>query len=160
MSEHPECDQFVGRQRHNCLTNDLWRQNVAGLPPLPPQTLRTSKQSSGSIGRSLAERSADAASALADGTSAPRTAEPVGDRLHDVLEECGIPAKRDCGCTAWIRQMNAWGVAGCEQHRAEIRNRLSEAASEATLIQKAKVGLHGYFTLDSLIDEAIRRCRG
>lgn len=89
----------------------------------------------------------------------PNYAEPVGDKLHEILTECGI--KRPvCGeCAKWRRNMNEWGVDGCEQNKEAILNRLRQEAGASSWIEKIKVAGHGYLSVESILTEAVRRVR-
>jgi hypothetical protein len=81
---------------------------------------------------------------------------PVGDKLHEILLECGI--SRDCPvCRDWQRKMNAWGVAGCEARRPEILARLNAQAKSASWFEAIQVAGRGYLTTAAILDEAIKR---
>ncbi len=83
--------------------------------------------------------------------------EPVGDRLSEILSECGI-GDPNCGeCKKWIAQMNAWGISGCEQNSASIITRLNSEAKKASWISWAKVAAKGYTSSLALLNEAIKR---
>ena len=83
--------------------------------------------------------------------------EPVGDHLHAILEECGVK-RSTCGACHELRQkMNAWGIGGCAQHRAEILQRLDSQAKTASWFETIKVAGRGYLSSGALLDEAIRR---
>ncbi len=84
--------------------------------------------------------------------------EPVGTKLKELFEELGVTPPSGCSCTAWINKMNGVGVKGCKgENRAEILAHLSNASKKASWLQMAKIGLAGYLTVESLLDEAIRR---
>lgn len=97
-------------------------------------------------------------SSLCQSRMAPTVAEPVGDALHELLNEIGavLPA---CGeCKAMRIRMNNWGVKGCQSRREEIIAHLKRKAGAVSLIQKAIIGLvHHYWSADSVLDEAISR---
>lgn len=83
-------------------------------------------------------------------------AEPVGDRLADILKECGIKRSACSVCHQWQVWMNK-GVAWCEENRARILARLNEQAKSASWFETIKVAGHGYLTTESILDEAIKR---
>lgn len=83
--------------------------------------------------------------------------EPVGDKLHEILTECGI-RRPSCGeCGIWRGRLNSWGVAGCHKHRAEILDRLNSEAAKSSWLEAAGVAARGYFSTAAILDEAIRR---
>jgi len=43
-----------------------------------------------------------------------------GSQLWRLLESLGVQHKSDCACLTRAEQMNAWGQAGCREHRDEI----------------------------------------
>lgn len=99
--------------------------------------------------------------------AAPR-APGVGDRLQLILAGLSIK-KKGCGrCDEMIGRMNAWGVAGCREHRAEIAEHLKTAYEELTwsewLLAIARAATNGlvlrinpFDRIGSLVDEAIRQ---
>lgn len=65
-----------------------------------------------------------------------------------------------CGLRA--AQMNAWGVAGCREHRTEIIDWLMVAANERGWMVKIQAGVRARrhclpLSIGGLVDEAIRR---
>lgn len=69
-----------------------------------------------------------------------------------------------CQMRAW--RMNAWGVAGCQEHREEILGWLKQADGHVGIVDRAvcvfhaiRLGLHVRCSdrLGSLLDEALRR---
>ena len=84
-----------------------------------------------------------------------RQPEPVGTKLAAIFAKCGIVHPKDCDCTKWMNQMDQWGIAGCQQHRAEILQRLKTAASGVSWLDMARVAISGYLTTESLLDAAI-----
>lgn len=85
--------------------------------------------------------------------------EPVGSILSDILFECGITRKACLPCQDWIAKMNRWGIEGCEHHRAEILERLNEAAGEATWAEWGTVAWGGYGSTNAILNEAIKRAK-
>lgn len=53
-----------------------------------------------------------------------------GTELKRILTRLGITETGGCGCTDMLRRMNAWGVAGCREHREEIIAYLRAKAAE------------------------------
>ena len=88
-----------------------------------------------------------------------------GTELHDLLESLGITDYSGCQCRKRMREMNAWGVAGCREHRAEIITWLKEAAAERGWGAKFDAALAlckqpwwtAFDRYGSIVDEAIRR---
>lgn len=84
-----------------------------------------------------------------------------------VLLELGINKLSGCQCAAHAAQMDAWGVAGCREHRSEIVEWLRQGydASNWNSVVRAAVSLIKTdfisFTdpLGSIVDEAIRRAK-
>ena len=92
-----------------------------------------------------------------------RREENVGDKLHEILTECGIK-RPTCGeCEKWRRRMNEWGVDGSENNRAAILKRLNAEASSPDVkwwnkfAEHANVAMRGYISVGALLDEAIKR---
>lgn len=51
-----------------------------------------------------------------------------GHELHLLLDRVGIRPQEGCGCINRMRQMDRWGVAGCEQNREVIAGWLRDNA--------------------------------
>ena len=81
----------------------------------------------------------------------------TGTRLHEVLTECGITPPNNCSCSRWIADMNTWGIEGCRQRRGEIREHLKTASNQSSWLDLLRVAARGYLSIDSLVDEALRR---
>ncbi len=81
--------------------------------------------------------------------------EPVGTKLKELFAELGVHPPTSCHCTAWINQMNTWGIDGCHENRGAILGHLTDASRKVGWLQMAKVGLRGYLTTASLLDKAI-----
>jgi hypothetical protein len=88
-----------------------------------------------------------------------------GSRLAEVLKSLGLPTSYSgCQCAARTRQMNAWAVSGCREHRGEIIGWLQEAAAATSWTDRlsaavAAISAPWFRPLDpygSLVDEAIR----
>jgi hypothetical protein len=98
-----------------------------------------------------------------------------GTELKSLLSQLGATPTASCGCDEKTHQMNAWGVAGCREHREEIIGwlkksyaatnwpRVIRSAGAALFsglavslaIAYARGGVEG--VLGFLLDEAIRR---
>jgi hypothetical protein len=61
----------------------------------------------------------------------------VGDHLADVVRIFEIARKEGCGCDEMIAQMNAWGIDGCREHRAEIVEHLQKNYKRLTWAEVA-----------------------
>jgi len=85
--------------------------------------------------------------------------QPVGDKLHNILHECGIQQELCSTCIAWQNKMNRWGISGCEAHRKEIIEYLSTKYKGVSWATMARVGLAGYLSVHDLLNEAIERTR-
>jgi hypothetical protein len=83
--------------------------------------------------------------------------EPVGTKLHEVLEECGVRPPANCRCREMRDQMDRWGVDGCQRHRSEILKHLDVASKETSWVDWTRVAAKGYFSSASILDEAVRR---
>lgn len=97
-----------------------------------------------------------------------KTGNSVGSQLWRLLESLGVQHTASCPCLKFAEQMNAWGVAGCREHRAEIVEHMRTNAKaygwSTVATAAAKSVLTGVaFRLSifdpygSLVDEAIRR---
>lgn len=85
----------------------------------------------------------------------------VGDKLAEILLECGIPETKCAACLAWRQNMNQWGADVCNtQKRPAIIARLNQEASHSSWLEIIRVAGHGYLTTESILDEAIKRSRG
>jgi hypothetical protein len=80
-----------------------------------------------------------------------------GTKLKELFSEIGIKRPGCLSCGGLAYKMDIWGPDGCRERFAEIEQKLEEAAVTASWKEKLTVGLHGYFTVASLINEAIRR---
>lgn len=91
----------------------------------------------------------------------------VGTELMLLLKEIGVEASPNCPCHERARQMNAWGIAGCEENRATIIEWLKESASTLAWLDRAKIAFQAarapWLSIakpcDSLLGEAIRRAQ-
>jgi len=102
---------------------------------------------------------------LAHESTAPKDGRP-GTALAGLLKELGLKPVKSCNCDQRAAQMDAWGVAGCIEHRAEIVAWLNEQAAQATWGTALTVGMGAYLAGiainplspgDALVDEALRR---
>ena len=51
--------------------------------------------------------------------------EDVGTQLANLIPQWAVANKQlDCGCKSYETKMNRWGIAGCQQHEAEIIDHL------------------------------------
>jgi hypothetical protein len=93
-----------------------------------------------------------------------------GTELHNILASIGINPAASCQCRAKSRQMDVWGVLGCEEHFAEIVKALQEGQDQFGWTTKLKAAAGMVLTgrvfkvnwLDpfpDIIREAIERAR-
>jgi glycosyltransferase involved in cell wall biosynthesis len=92
----------------------------------------------------------------------PPIAAGPGTELTAIFTELGITPKASCKCKAKAAQMDAWGIAGCREHRAEIMEWMREAYDTATWSEKATAAWNAMrkglpLTLEGLLDLAIER---
>ena len=92
--------------------------------------------------------------------SAPVVREPVGTKLAEILKECGIQQASNCSCKPFQAQMDSWGVEGCQTNRQGILDHLASQASGISWGDVARLAVKGYFSSETLLDEAIRRAGG
>ena len=64
-----------------------------------------------------------------------------GTALKAFFASLDITPDESCQCDTLARQMDAWGIRGCSEHRAEIAAKLTEAAAKATHWQACKVAI-------------------
>lgn len=94
--------------------------------------------------------------------------QPVGPgtALRGLLSRLGLQADKSCQCDKRAAQMDAWGLAGCLEHRAEIVAWLNEEAAKIRLPQKTRAGvkaiglglvINPLSPGEWLLDEALRR---
>jgi len=103
---------------------------------------------------------------------APLPATGPGTDLKHLIAEFGLKPTTSCACEAMLLQMNAWGVTGCREHRAEILAHLTKAYKSTANLTKLRAGLTALashatapftggaplpLTLEGLLDEALRR---
>lgn len=86
--------------------------------------------------------------------------------MRKLLDELGVRPHKSCGCKARIRDMDQWGVEGCERNRAKIVQWLNSEARKSTWSAILTAGLTaaGQGLLinplnpgESLLQEALRR---
>lgn len=92
----------------------------------------------------------------------PPPATGPGTELKKLIGDYGLVPTSSCSCEAMILQMNAWGIAGCQEHRAEILAHLRKAYKSTANFAKLSAGLIAIasglpLTLEGLLDEALRR---
>jgi len=112
---------------------------------------------------------------VADNKQPVRKAVPragPGTELEALLASMRVGAKTGCGCAAKARQMDRWGVAGCEAHFDTIvewlrstaakygwRDRLRAAVTLAARDPRLAVRLDPRDPLPGLVAEAIARAQ-
>ncbi len=80
-----------------------------------------------------------------------------GTELKALLAELGLHPASGCDCNARAAQMDAWGAAGCREHRDEIIAWLGEQAKRASWTDAVNVAWRtGIWSLGGLVDESIR----
>lgn len=99
----------------------------------------------------------------------PRPVAPVqrgpGTELHKLIAELGIQPDASCGCEAMGQKMDAWGPAGCREHRGEILAHLESAYSSTdwpTVLRAGTLAIARGLpkSLGGLLDLAIARAEG
>ena len=91
-----------------------------------------------------------------------------GAELQKLTAELGIRPKSGCDCSAIARQMDAWGIEGCQDRREEILARMAKNYQEYDWQDKLKATVKAVTSglawrinpldpLGSILDEAIRR---
>ena len=97
--------------------------------------------------------------------SGPIISDGPGTHLGRIIDQLGMRPTSICNCVARGKQMDVWGVAGCQAHHAEIVAWLKEAfkhISWSGAFKGYRVACRaGWFRtlapFESLLDEAIRR---
>lgn len=69
-----------------------------------------------------------------------------GTALRALLIELGVVPKLSCNCGSKVRQMNEWGVSGCEQHFEEICGWLRAAKKQLNWTEQATIALSAVTT--------------
>lgn len=91
-----------------------------------------------------------------------------GAKLEEIFVQIGVPYYEDCGCRAYARQMDGWGIQGCRERFDEIVTRLRVTADKYSMLQRfeaviraASTGLafrlNPFDPFPSLLEEALRR---
>jgi FkbM family methyltransferase len=85
-----------------------------------------------------------------------------GTELHELFEALGIKPKASCACEARRRQMDLWGIEGCQLNRQSILDWLKESYAESTWGEAIAAGFWSVLqgtpkSLEGLFDEALRR---
>lgn len=85
-----------------------------------------------------------------------------GTELSAIFRELGLKPNKSCGCAAKARQMDAWGISGCKEHRGEILAWMKEAYAQAGWVEKSQAAWQAVsrglpLTLEGLLDLAIER---
>jgi len=166
------CEQFIGRLRDLC--------EGTGRDGRAHPTREASKEFRAQYGLlPLSDDPQVRASQLAEEGDATFVATPnpawnlmpatgPGRELEEIFEQLEITYKESCGCAAYARQMDLWGVEGCLEHFGEIVDRLRTNAAKYTLWEQFKSAGRALHTglafhlnpLDpfpGLVREAIRR---
>ena len=88
-------------------------------------------------------------------------AHTVGDKLAEILHECGIPDTKCQACRDWRQKMNHWGADVCDtDKRTAIVARLDHEAANSSWMDFIRVAGAGYLSTAAILDEAIKRARG
>lgn len=89
------------------------------------------------------------------GTGQPAPGAHLHILLQPMLEELKIKPRSNCGCAAYARLMDSWGVAKCRERKAEIVEHLiAELGVKST---ELPFGLDLRDLLGELVEEACRR---
>jgi hypothetical protein len=91
-----------------------------------------------------------------------------GFELHQIFGSLGVEMQAGCSCRKRIKQMNAWGAAGCREHFQEIVDGLKKDQDKYSWGTKFRAAMGTVKTglvfrinpldpLPSLVEEAIRR---
>lgn len=85
-----------------------------------------------------------------------------GAWLLRLFAEINVTPKPECHCSEYAAKMDAWGVEGCRERRAEIISHLKDDAAKYGLGEWAVAGWTAFWqgkplSLGGLVDEAIRR---
>jgi len=166
------CEQFIGRLRDMCEgtgrdgrahptreASDEFRARY-GLAPLSDDPQVRASQ--------LAEEGDVAVVATPNPTWNAIPATGPGRELEEIFEQMEIAYRESCGCAAYARQMDLWGVAGCTEHFDEIVERLRTNAAKYSLWEQFKAAgralqsglvfhLNPLDPFPGLVNEAIRR---
>jgi hypothetical protein len=91
-------------------------------------------------------------------SGAPPSAKGPGDYLHDtILYWVGESPTSDCQCNSRIVQMNAWGPAGCREHRDEIVDWLVDEATNRGWWKYAVAVPGSRYFIKRMVLEAIKK---
>jgi hypothetical protein len=90
-------------------------------------------------------------------TVSPVITEPVGQRLKEILAECGVTPDATCSCNTMRNQMDLWGVDGCMENQKVIVAHLDAASKESSWLDWARVAARGYTSSRSLLVESMKR---
>lgn len=85
-----------------------------------------------------------------------------GTELHQLIAALGVQPDESCQCEQMRLRMNAWGPAGCRDHREEILAHLRAAYKKTDWPTVLKAGALAVaqglpLTLEGLLDLAIER---
>lgn len=78
-----------------------------------------------------------------------------GSCLRRILAKLGVSESGSCQCDEYATLMDVWGTEGCRERTNEIVEHLN--SQTVTWLDMIKVALGGYFTTESLVQEAIRQ---
>lgn len=163
------CEQFVGRLRDLC--------EGRGRDGRPDPIPEVSAQFRIQFGLAPLSEDPDERSRQLDEEGVVASANPAwnlmpatgpGRKLEEMFQELKIEYQEACGCAAYARQMDAWGVAGCRENFEEIVKRLRTNAAKYSLWDKWRAAGHALWSglafhvnpLDpfpGLVAEALRR---
>lgn len=76
-----------------------------------------------------------------------------GTALARILLDIGIYGGGSCGCEAYVAKMDELGWKGCVDNKQEIIDHLK--AQDKTWMDMLKVAAAGYFTVKSLVNQAL-----
>lgn len=88
-----------------------------------------------------------------------------GTSSHQIFSELQLKPNAGCKCAERIRQMNEWGVEGCEANRETILAWWKESYHETTIVERIKAGWNAICKpwlsvldpLGSIFNEVMRR---
>lgn len=103
---------------------------------------------------------------LSQSQTSAAVSEGPGTELKKLFALLGIKDRPGCGCADMMRQMNEWGVEGCQIHRSEILAWLAKNAKKygwrdrvraALRVRSIGVEINVRAPMTSLFEEALRR---
>jgi len=144
-----ECEQFVGRLKDLCLGIGL---DGRSAPRLKDANQFRAKHGLEPLTETYGPESHHVS------IVSNRVSGGVGTELHGLLAEIGFAKTKACGCASMAKTMDSIGIEACKGgFREHILKRLSSESLKHNWWSLVKVAAHGYLTVESLLDEAIRR---